>query len=174
MGLWKMKFIYLLIQHKYKNNEAVPKHPGGNNYEKGAISKIWHQSQFSVHYLDWIMLKYSAFGNESPTCTKHSDFGSESACHRNHPHLIWLALAHAGTHSVHPEIRVHLIRTHSGVRIHHLGHGHCPDPKMQAQNADVPKEKPDPSGKQHPPHLLVFRSIEHNLSWSSTLRDVLH
>lgn len=71
-------------------------------------------------------------------------------------HLVGFTLAHAGAHGVHPQVRVQLVRTHTCMRVHHFGHGHghrSHTVRVKEQSAAVSQQKPDPSRKQHPPHV---------------------
>lgn len=74
-------------------------------------------------------------------------------------HLVGLALSRAGAHGIHPQVRVHLVRTHSRMRINHFGqsHWHRSRAQVQTQDAEVSEQKPNPSGKQHPPHIHTIK-----------------
>lgn len=74
-------------------------------------------------------------------------------------HLVGLALSRAGAHGIHPQVRVHLVRTHSRMRINHFGqsHWHRSRAQVQTRDAKVSEQKPNPSGKQHPPHIHTIK-----------------
>ena len=75
-------------------------------------------------------------------------------------HLVGFTLAHAGAHSIHPQVGVEVVRAQACVRVHHLGHGHGHGHRPHAaavhveeNSVTLSQEKPNPPGKQHPPHI---------------------
>lgn len=75
-------------------------------------------------------------------------------------HLVGFTLAHAGAHSIHPQVGVEVVRAQACVRVHHLrhghGHGHCSHAAavhVEENGVTLSQKKPNPSGKQHPPHI---------------------
>lgn len=73
-------------------------------------------------------------------------------------HLVRFTLAHAGAHSIHPQVGVQVIRAQTCVRVHDFGHrhghrSHTAAVHIKQCSVTMSQKKPDPSGKQHPPHL---------------------
>lgn len=87
-------------------------------------------------------------------------------------HLVRFALAHAGAHSIHPQVGVQVVRAQTCVRVHHFchrhgRHGHCSHAAVvhiKEYSITMPQKKPNPSGKQHPPHIrrVTERTLKKN------------
>lgn len=73
-------------------------------------------------------------------------------------HLVGFTLAHAGAHSIHPQVGVQVIWAQTCVGIHHFchGHGHCAHAaaaRIKEYSITMSQKKPNPSREQHPPHV---------------------
>lgn len=75
-------------------------------------------------------------------------------------HLVRFTLAHTGAHSIHPQVGVQVVRAQTGVRVHHFGHrhghrhrSHTAAVHIKEKSRIMSQKKPNPSGKQHPPHI---------------------
>lgn len=92
-------------------------------------------------------------------------------------HLVGFTLAHAGAHSIHPQVGVEVVRAQACVRVHHLrhghGHGHCSHAAavhVEENGVTLSQKKPNPSGKQHPPHIR--RATERTLKKKKNQKEI--